>query len=192
MNRYRSLGLDELCALISASDHDAFKELFERTWPVLYDISLRKLGDPDLAKEMVQELFIDVWEKRTRRHIVYALPYLKQAIRFKIISYYARHDIPKQDLASVEHLLISPESADDGCFLKDTEGFLQKWLDKLPRKRRRIFELYLFEQRSTKEIGELLEISPKTVRNQLLNGRQKLRLLLEKWLIIFFLVFFGT
>src|SRR5699024_4905909 len=98
---------------------------FERTWSTLYTIARSKVSDQDLAKELVQEVFIDLWEKRERRRITHILPYLKQALRFKVIDHYSKHHLPSQDVSSIENLIADTQSADDRCHQEDIHTILR-------------------------------------------------------------------
>ncbi|MNR56190.1 RNA polymerase sigma factor [compost metagenome] len=69
---------------------------------------------------------------------------------------------------------------------------LKAWTETLPAKRREIFRLKYEEGLTNKEIAERLDVSVKTVQNQLLNSSAELKLLLRTALFTHFLLFFGT
>lgn len=85
----------------------------------------------------------------------------------------------------MEHIAFTNEDADAPYFLKDLLSGIHAWLTMQPEKRREIFRLRYIEEFSTKEIAEELNLSQKTVQNQLLIGQGSLREAVSKLLILF-------
>lgn len=192
MPSYSSYSLDELFGLIKESDQSAFNEIYERTWEKLYITAKSKLNDDQLAKEIVQDIFIDLWEKRAKKEVVNISAYLYQSLRFKVIDVYRRKKIPIQDIESIKEVLIETKSSDNKCLESELELILKNWMEQLPSKRKIIFELYYWDHKSTKEISEILKLSMKTVQNQLLLCKISLKGTVQKFLFILLLFLFGS
>ncbi|MFD1166507.1 RNA polymerase sigma factor [Sphingobacterium daejeonense] len=192
MPSYSSCSLDELFGLIKESDQSAFNEIYERTWEKLYITAKSKLNDDQLAKEIVQDIFIDLWEKRAKKEVVNISAYLYQSLRFKVIDVYRRKKIPIQDIESIKEVLIETKSSDNKCLESELEVILKNWMEQLPSKRKIIFELYYWDHKSTKEISEILKLSMKTVQNQLLLCKISLKGTVQKFFFILLLFLFGS
>ncbi|HLT87642.1 MAG TPA: sigma-70 family RNA polymerase sigma factor [Sphingobacterium sp.] len=196
MNRskhiYATYSLDKLLQLVRESDSLAFDELYHRTWKKLYTHSFQKLRDEDLAKDVVQEVFVDFWNKRQRRDILNVEAYLTQAVKFKVIDRFRKKNFIVEEIANFADVLANSEFSDTKLLDDELDKLLNHWIDQLPSKRKEIFLLKYEEGLSSEEIGKLLNISTKTVQNQILNATTFLRSLMQKILFIFFLFFFGS
>lgn len=196
MNRskhiYTAYSLDELLQLVRESDNLAFDELYRRTWKKLYTRAFQKLRDEDLAKDVVQEVFVDFWNKRQIRNIQNVEAYLLQAVKFKVIDRFRKKDFIVEEIDDFAEVLASSEFSDSKLLDDELNMLLNYWINQLPNKRKEIFLLKYEEGLSTEEIGKLLNISTKTVQNQILNATAFLRSLMHKILFLFFLFFFGS
>lgn len=196
MNRskhiYTAYSLDELLQFVRESDNLAFNELYHRTWKKLYTHSFQKLRDEDLAKDVVQEVFVDLWNKRQLRDIQNVEGYLTQAVKFKVIDRFRKKNFIVEEIANFADVLANSEFSDTKLLDDELDKLLNHWIDQLPSKRKEIFLLKYEEGLSSEEIGKLLNISTKTVQNQILNASTFLRSLMQKILFIFFLFFFGS
>ena len=191
MSSFNLYSLDELFNLVKQSDESAFNELYERTWEKLYLTARQKLKDEFQAKEIVQDVYIDLWNKRKQREIQHTEAYLAQMLRFKVIDHYRKKKIHLEELDKIEDILQESVGA-DGLYLEsELEGILHTWIDQLPAKRKKIFELYYLDSKSTKEIGNQLKLSTKTVQNQLIISKHSLNLILQRIFFLFFIFFLG-
>lgn len=189
MPNYNTYSLDELFIRVKKSDQVAFNEIYERTWEKLYIKAMCKLNDEDLAKDLVQDLYIDLWEKRFLKEIGNLSAYLNNALRFKVIDIYRKKNLSRENLDKIEIILIESNSSDINCLENDLQQILKTWIQHLPAKRKEIFEFYYYHYKTTKEISEILNISIKTVQNQLLLSKVSLKSTFKKlfFLILFFL-----
>jgi len=191
MSSFNLYSLDELSNLVKQSDESAFNELYERTWAKLFVTAKQKLKDESHAKEIVQDIYIDLWNKREEREIRNTEAYLAQMLKFKVIDHYRKKKIPVEELDKIQDILQESVGA-DGLYLEhELENILHTWMDLLPAKRKKIFELYYLDSKSTKEIGNQLKLSTKTVQNQLLISKHSLKAMLHKIFFLFFIFFLG-
>jgi len=191
MPSFSLYSLDELFNLVKQSDESAFTELYERTWKKLFLIAKQKLKDESYAKELVQDIYIDLWNKREEREIQNTEAYLAQMLRFKVIDHYRKKKIHVEELEKIQDILQESVEADSPILQHELESILHIWIDQLPAKRKKIFELYYLDSKSTKEIGNQLKLSTKTVQNQLLISKHSLKVVLQKIFFLFFIFFLG-
>ncbi|MDR2283044.1 MAG: sigma-70 family RNA polymerase sigma factor, partial [Sphingobacterium sp.] len=77
--------------------------------------------------------------------------------------------------------IIADSAYADSSFAADElSAIISCWIEQLPKKRKEIFKFKLENDLSTAEISALLNISPKTVQNQLLNSKAELKVVLKK------------
>jgi len=178
--------LEELFLLVKNSNEEAFDELYHRTWQKLYEIAFRRLRDEDTAKEIIQDLYIELWEKRERKVILDVDHYLCQAVRFKVIDQFRKEKKYVDELEFLVEEISDGSTADERYIQSELQLMVNTWLSRMPQKRRAIFLLRYHEDKTVKEIADLLGISTKTVQNQLLNTTNTLKHLIQKILFIFF------
>lgn len=165
---------EQLIALLKESDEAAFSEIYDRYRQRLYRSACRKLAAPEQAEEIVQDVFLDIWKRREQLEIRHLPAYLEQAVRFRLINFVTRQKMPAFfDL--FETVLFSPYEADLLLKQKDLINLIKAWIDVLPKTQRHIFIQYYLQELSVKEIAHAMELSPKTVQNNLSLSLQYLR-----------------
>lgn len=134
----------------------------------------RKLADAEQASEVIHDVFLEIWRRRETLSIDNVPAYLGKSLHNRILNGLAR----KKDTFLFDVLENSGASlyaADQDVLEKDLIALLSTWIEALPEKRRKIFVQYYFQHLTTEEIASRLDISPKTVRNQLSISVQFLR-----------------
>ncbi len=133
----------ELTHLIKSGEKEAYRELFEKYAPKIYRFNLSYLKNEEDAKELVQEVFMKVWEKR---EILDASQNIKSYI-FKIavntIYDFIRHkniENAFNDFARLNFDIHSNNTWDTVIF-EEMKTTLNKLVAQLPEQRRRIFNL---------------------------------------------------
>lgn len=178
----------ELQAL-QRGEEGAFDALF-RQWyaPLCHYASTLTARDIDAAEDIVQNAFIKLWEQRERIDIKYSVKaYLYKAVHNaclnrirdkKTVEKYQQHQIRAMENSYVPE----PET--------ELAERIKKAIEELPAQCRRIFELSRFEELKYREIAEQLNISPKTVENQMGRALSFLRLKLADYLVSIVLLWF--
>ncbi len=78
-----------LLQLIKEGDHPAFDTLFDRYWKRLYQTAYARVNDQAIAQDIVQELFITIWQRRLTMTVQLSLEnYLLSAVRLSVISHF--------------------------------------------------------------------------------------------------------
>ncbi|MBB5440607.1 RNA polymerase sigma-70 factor (ECF subfamily) [Pedobacter sp. AK017] len=165
----------ELTSLVKQNDKDAFDEIYARYWKKCYNDAYGKLRDAEVCQELVQDLFINLWTKRSEREIVNLSGYLSTAVRFQVFSLYRKNKKAPVFEEPLDHMAESYLQADSLFNLKELKGHIEEWLKMQPEKRREIFKMRFMDDLSTKEISEILKISQNTVQNHLLTATNSLK-----------------
>lgn len=175
----------ELIRLICTSDYAAFEELHRRYWPKLQKLAYRKTGDRQDAYDLLQEMFIELWEKREVLNFGDELNgWLHKRLWFKLSTYFRTKGFREKHLESFRQYTESKEAAPhlDPMELREVDAYyehllaaINRTIEEMPDRMREVFLLNRNEQYSVNEIAAKLNLSPKTVRNQLERAIARLR-----------------
>ena len=172
---------------VKNGDEHAFRNLFEMYYPSLCNYARQLLGDPDLAEEVVQGLFVKIWEKRTTLSIETSLRnYLFRSVKNLCNNLISHQKVRQLHADKFRETLQGAEEAAD-AFLLDAEMAIriENVVNSLPEKRREIFRLSREEGLTYLQIAEQLKISVKTVENQMGLALKSLRDQLRNFLLLF-------
>jgi RNA polymerase sigma-70 factor (family 1) len=160
-----------------------FEGLYREHWRELYDFAVAKTHDKDVAEEIVQALFVSIWEKRDQLLISNLRSYLFVSVRNRIIDHYKERIF--SDLTSA-----SDTSAPDyPLFLDELESTFREAMGQLPEKTRDIFLLNRIEGKSASEIADKLQLPSRTVEYHITQALRKLREILRNGItaLLFFI-----
>ncbi|WP_276347639.1 RNA polymerase sigma-70 factor [Daejeonella sp. JGW-45] len=181
MRPYKLYTDSELLDLLKSDDRHAFAEIHYRYWEVMYRHALKMLGEEDDAKDVVQDLFANLWVKGKDIVLSTSLSgYLYISVRNKIINIIHQKAVRKDYLSSLA--LYAEETRNtilDQITEKEMLRVVEKQIQNLPQKMRHIFELSRHQNLSHKEIANQLEISDKTVKKQIGYAIKIIRLRLD-------------
>lgn len=163
------LPVDQLISTLKAGDITAFEMLFRTYYQPLCNYAYTFVQDRDEAEEIVQSAFLNVWEKRENLAIHTAVkPYLYAMVRNASLNVIKHEKIKKQhvtmEMAVAER---SVESVARTVMASELETKIYQAMNKLPEQCRLVFKLSRFEELKYAEIAEQLNISIKTVENQM-------------------------
>ncbi|WP_188746197.1 RNA polymerase sigma-70 factor [Parapedobacter defluvii] len=178
---YRQLPDTELAILVSKGSAVAFRELYERYWDTLLQMAYQQIGDQYIAEEIVQDVFLGLWERRHEHIIQQVRHYLAKAVKFAVFKHILREKRRKELLSSN----FSPHSIqDDEAFLEARflEEFIDRVVDSLPEKCRDVFQKSRYEGLAIPEIACQLGVAQKTVEGHLTKALKTIRLSLKSLL----------
>lgn len=178
----------ELLLLLSEGSKPAFDVLYQKYWKQVYNTAFKRLNDPERAQDIAQDVFVQLWIRGSKSPINNLPAYLLVAARngvFKQMEKEAKYASLPDNAGEIE----SATGRADANMLHDE--FLKSFTDlvsTLPPQQQIIFNLRFHEGLSSQQIAEQLQISPKTVRNQLGRALATLRksLFLLHMVIYFF------
>ena len=172
-------------------DREAFTQLFKDFYKGLCVNAYRIVGELNDAEEVVQNVFVKIWEKRNElEHIDNIESYLRRSVYNASISFYRRKKLESnyKDLVVIEKAH-SYEPFDETINRNDEIERLEKAIENLPARSKEIFLMSRYELLSYKEIAEKTGITPKGVEFHIVKAFKLLRsqMLNYKILIICFL-----
>ncbi len=184
---------------IKIADKTAFKELYYKYFAALHTYAIKFVNSPEIAEEIVNDLFTAIWNKKLEIDITTSLKsYLYTAIRNRCISKLRQKKvhfqrIDNEDEYFDESKIILPVSQENGLsslIANEMEDKLMLAIDKLPNRCKEIFMMSRFKGLKQKEIAKEMNLSINTVEKQISRALQKLRDELKPYLplIILFLL----
>ncbi len=166
-------------AAIRDSDKEAFGQVYAHYWRKLLALSYQYTKDKEMAEEIVQDVFVSLWQRRADLIIDSLAAYLATAIKFS--TFKALHRAKKQALireSVLSHNYVQlDEEAIDARFLKE---YVDGIVETLPERCKLVFQLSRESQKSHQEIAQELEISEKAVEANITRALKVLRLSLRK------------
>jgi len=139
--------------------------------------------DHEASEDIVQQVFMKFWDKRERLNPTLEVkPYLFVAVKNTSLNY-LKVSKRTAGMEDEQFINLNPEkrTAEDDMELQELEATLQKVIKDLPPKCQQVFVLSRFEEKSYKEIAAEMEISVKTVENQMGKALRKLREGLQRY-----------
>lgn len=165
----------KLFELVREDNGKAFSQLFDRYWEVLLDTAIKILKDTDIAQDCVQEVFTDLWKKRSLV-IIYSLrSYLLQSVRYKAIDQIRSKRIPFSELDNVDNFIYT-NCTQEWMEYREMQGLLDRSIAELPDQCKRVFRMSRYESMSNREIAQHLNLSVRTVENHIAHALRLLRL----------------
>ncbi|MEZ4957385.1 MAG: RNA polymerase sigma-70 factor [Saprospiraceae bacterium] len=185
----------EWLAALKAGDKSAFKAIYNQYYKYLVVTAFNVLGDSDAARDLAQDVFVEIWKKRETLLISSSLkPYLRRAVVNKTLNYIKASRIDFNDPANLPENVTDAPSHDEQLHADNLEKIIHDAIANLPERCRVVFTLCRLEKLSHKEIAAQLDISTKTVENQMTRALVILRKALGPYvgeeLLILILLFF--
>lgn len=173
--------------IFQSLDHTSFEMLFKSHFAGMCFFAQKYVKDFETAKEIVQDAFISLWEKRETIDMNRTVKsYLTTVIHNKCTNYLRDNRKFDQYILNIENLLEVPEY-DGADSMVETELKLKIDLsiEELPEKCREIFMLSRYENLKYQEIADKLQISVKTVETQMSKALQHMRIRLAEFISVF-------
>ncbi len=167
----------DLITAIKLRDRKTFEALYKSYYKGLYTLSYRYAGRHEIAEEIVNDVFITIWNKASTITIESSMKnYLIRAVINSSLNYIKKE---KNDSKRQEDYNIGQETIEDLSDRYDEEENLlvrlERALELLPPQCKKVMMMSRFDKMKQQEIAENLNISIKTVKNHLTYGFSKLR-----------------
>jgi len=188
--KYSDCTDDELIALMKADSQEAYTVIYDRYKALLFRHAYKKTGNADEAQDVLQDVFLALWNKRELVAEDHNLSgYLYTAIRNKILNLFAQKQVRSKYEASLLSFSVGGNVVTDYLIReRQLTEIINQEISAMPKKMREIFLLSRREHLKNKEIAELLNISEHTVATQLKRALKLLRMRLGLLLYLFFLI----
>jgi RNA polymerase sigma-70 factor (family 1) len=169
-----ALSIKALLIKLTNHDHRSFHELYNRFSVQLYANILRMVKDADLAQEILQDVFVKVWEKRDLIDPEKSFTaYLFKIAKNMVYDHFRKLAMNKK---FETHLLINGTDAythvEEEIIFKESNQLFLDAVDKLSPQRKQVFTLCKLEGKSYHEVSDLLHISTSTVSDHLLKSNK--------------------
>ncbi len=176
MTTYRAYTDQDLAVLLNQGDRDAFKQLYLIYSPRIYKKILQLVKQPAIAEELLQDVFVKIWEKRG---------YIDAEKSFQSFLYRIAQNLVTDlfrrlalDRKMMESFIAEASDAyipfDESAEI-ETKQLLQKALNILPAQRKKIYTLIKIEGKTYEEVSNLLGISTSTVNDHVVKATKTLR-----------------
>jgi RNA polymerase sigma-70 factor, ECF subfamily len=179
--------MDQLSLRIKLDDEQAFELLFRRYYVKLCLYSNKYLNDPEEAREVVQEVFVRLWEGRDQIDPEDSLKsYIFRITQNLSISKLRRRKVESAyaEIYRMVYIDNREYSALETLLGKELEKNVAASVGRLPAECRKVFELSRMEGMKYREIAEALQISVKTVEAHMSRALKSLRADLAEHLTI--------
>ncbi|MVZ63867.1 RNA polymerase sigma factor [Sphingobacterium humi] len=168
---------------------EIFTILYQTHWKKLYLHAYRMLEDQDEAKDIVQEVFSNLWESLDQITIYQSYnAYLYRSIRNVVINKINRNKLNKNfEIYSIKPSNINfPNTPEELLRLKDLGYLIESEINNLPEKMKLVFTKSRFENMSYKQIADELGIAEGTVKKQVYKALKILRRKIKFILILMY------
>lgn len=162
---------------LQKGDSDAFLELYNQYHPALYHYVLRFVKSPAIAEDVLQDVFLKVWEIRSRIDAQLSFKaYLYRICRNSVFKLLKKMAVDENlRLQVMQHFAQSIADADLKVLWQQYEEILQAAIDALSPQRKRVFRLCREEQKSYEQVANELGISRNTVKEHMVLAMKQIR-----------------
>lgn len=174
----------ELTERCRAGDNLARKELYERYAGRMLCVCLRYAGDRETAQDLMHDGFLklfDSFDKFTWRGEGSLRAWMERVMVNTALQYLRRNDVMNQ-ASALEDAPEAYEEPDASSIDAIPQQVLMRFISELPAGYRTVFNLYVFEEKSHKEIARLLGINEKSSASQLTRAKASLATRVREWM----------
>ncbi len=167
----------ELMSRLCNGDQRAFDIIYNSYSSPIYKNILRLVKQSDLAEEVLQNVFMKLWEKRESITVETSLKnYLFRAAHNHLIDLFRRASFDRRlfdQLAQMSTRLYS--NTDEITDLKDMQTLLREAIEMLPPQRKKIYLLCKIEGKSYEEVSKMLNISTSTISDHIVKATKSIK-----------------
>jgi len=184
MPAYNSYSDDDLLHMLQKADEKAFTEIYNRYWEKLLAIGYFHLRNKQAAEDIVHEVMMSLWTRKTELDVQSLSSYLATAIRFSVFKSITR-DKRRRELL---HEQAMPEATTDtlekldALFLSEQLGAI---IEQFPVKAKLVFTYSRDEELTVSQIAKKMDLSPKAVEYHITKALRTLRETVKKIKILF-------
>jgi RNA polymerase sigma-70 factor (ECF subfamily) len=169
---------DVLLNLMRNDDQEAFTLLYRRYWEELFVTAAKALRSQQEAEDVVQDVFLSIWNRRKELNIEGSLDaYLQVSVRYKAIHYIEKNITRRDYLALLTDVTVNnlPATAEIKLQLREVQQTIHNTVAQMPPKMREVYRLSRQEHLTHKEIANKLGISVETVKKHIQHAMQLIK-----------------
>jgi RNA polymerase sigma-70 factor (ECF subfamily) len=164
-----------------------FEQLFKDHYNSLYYFAYSIVNDNELAKDLVNDSFEEIWNRRKKLDISYSLKsFLYRVVRNKCLNHLKKQEVEQKYIDRAKHI---SDETDEYRNYEEVMIEIMKAIEQLPEQGRKVFTKCFIENLSYKEAAEELNVSVNTIKTHVTNSLRRLRNDLDKDSLLFFLFF---
>lgn len=169
LESYSQFSDEDLLVLLQERDKIAFAELYRRHWDAMYLHAFRLIQDEEIAKDVIQDVFVVFWEKASEiGSIRNPKAYLYTSLRNRMLSLIRRDKVSQHfQKILIDKLEDFDERLVERIDAKDLVRLIDLEIKKFPPRMREVFELSRQSFLSNKEIAEQLGLSEDAVKKHI-------------------------
>lgn len=190
-NERPHVDISEYWKLLRNNRNEGIIGLYDVMWEELYMYASKMVKDTASATDIVQELFIHLWEKReTLPDVPRVKAYLYTALKNRILNYFAANEIREHHIKAW-HAISEPdrEATLESVLEKELYRSAFAEISQLPQRMKEVYRLAFEEAMPVGEIARSMGISEQTVRNQVNLAARRIRQSIKLGLFLF--IFFS-
>jgi len=167
----------ELVELAHRDPLAGYKQIFDKYWNLLFNIAFKRLQDTAEAQDMVQEVFVTIWDQLSSLEPRESLlPYLQVILKNKILNHYAKNEVKLRYIVQAQwQTAFAHNNISQQITLKELQMIIDQAIASLPQRMQEIFLLSREDNMMPAQIAAQLSLSVQTVKNQLHRATEKLR-----------------
>lgn len=164
----------ELIRALKHGDKQAFTEVYNLYWEKLIAIGYFFSRDKQAAEDIVHDVMISLWERRTELEIETLSSYLGTAVKFSVFKMMARQKRQREISAGILQVE-SVKDIEEKLDVKFLEEYTQGFIEQLPEQTRLVFQYSRLEELPVKEIAGKMKLSAKAVEYHITKALKALR-----------------
>lgn len=175
--QYQSYTDHQLLDMLRLGDKAALNEIYTRYQGILYSHAFRRFPDREEVRDVVQDIFISLWNNREHLQVGTSLAaYLYTSVRNRLLNIIRHQKVQDSYVHSLQRFIDKGENiTDEKLREKELIRLVEQEVAALPAQMRLIFEMSRQLNMSHQQIAEELNLSPLTVRTQVRNALRILK-----------------
>lgn len=174
----------ELLQAIRNDNENAFSELFRRYWRKGYRMAYTRVRSKEATEEIVQDLFVTLWDKRASLAINNMSSYLYISVKHKVLNFIDSQLVHQKYQIYHKTFIQQQEDATERTVVfNELMGAIKEGLECLPEKSKEVFRLNRLEGRTISETADLLKLSRKAAQYHLTRSLKEMRLHLKDYIL---------
>ena len=145
-----------------------FEAIYEKYWELIYAICLNRTNNMEVAREMTQDIFLSLWERKDTLKIKFIKNYLIRSAKQRVFEHFRNLEIKKRNLKLVtEETPVSENATENQVAISLLEQEVHSLVGQLPDDCRKVYKMSREQGLPNKKIAELLKVTERTVENRI-------------------------
>ncbi len=178
---HHSVDSESIACRVSVNQQQkvSFINSYESYWEKLFQFAYRRLKDKEIAKELVQDIFLDLWERKDSLEIRNCEHYLFRAVKFALIDHLRAQVIHNNYLYYCAGMTEMPVTMQDNLTTRNILELMEEGMGELSAKARDVFRLSYLHNWKNDKIARHLHLSEKAVEYHLTKSQKALKRFLQ-------------